>query len=60
MGKIVARMRGGLGNQLFILACAYYVKGICDTDTEIVLDTREYKNYKVRNFEISQFNKVLY
>lgn len=52
MDKIVARMRGGLGNQLFILACAYYVKGICDTDTEIVLDTREYKNYKVRNFEI--------
>ena len=46
MGKIVARMRGGLGNQLFILACAYYVKGICDTDTEIVLDTREYKIIK--------------
>lgn len=52
MNKIVARMRGGLGNQLFILACAYYVKGFCDTDTEIVLDTREYKNYKIRNFEI--------
>ena len=50
--KIIARMRGGLGHQLFILACAYYTKEFCAFDAEIVLDTREYKNYKVRKFEI--------
>lgn len=52
MRKIVIRMRGGLGNQLFILAFAYKIAEIIKEDYEIVLDTREYKTYKVRNFEI--------
>lgn len=54
MQKVVVRMRGGLGNQLFILSCAYYVKNYCIPDSEIVLDVREFDTYKVRNFEILQ------
>lgn len=51
MKKIIARVRGGLGNQLFILAAAYSAVLESD-DYEIVLDTREYESYKVRDFEL--------
>lgn len=50
MKKIVVRMLGGLGNQLFIIAAAYAVAS--DNNCEIVLDIREYHTYKTRQFEI--------
>ncbi len=45
-------MRGGLGNQLFILAFAYYIAKINNEEAVIVIDTREYDTYKIRNFEL--------
>ena len=52
MNKIIARMRGGLGNQLFILAFAYYIAELNNENAVIELDTREYKTYKIRDFEL--------
>ena len=52
--KIITRMRGGLGNQLFILAYAYALADQGDKDTEIVLDTREYETFKIRNYELTE------
>lgn len=52
MKKIIARMRGGLGNQLFIIAFAFYVRRLNYTDCPILVDVREYNRYKVRNFEL--------
>ena len=52
MDKIVARMRGGLGNQLFIIAFAYKLYLEENAQAEIVLDVREYEKYKIRNFEL--------
>lgn len=53
MQKIIVRMRGGLGNQLFILAFAYQVISYIKNDEyELILDNREYETYKTRNFEI--------
>ena len=46
--KIIVRMRGGLGNQLFILASAYSVARQFE-DYELVIDDREYKKYKIRS-----------
>ncbi len=55
MNKIIARMRGGLGNQLFILAFAYKIMSDMNfKDCELVLDTREYSHYKTRGFEVLQ------
>ena len=51
--KIIARMRGGLGNQLFILAYAYALAEQSGKDTEIVLDIREYETFKIRNYELT-------
>ncbi len=45
-------MRGGLGNQLFILAFAYYIAELNNENAVIELDTREYKTYKIRDFEL--------
>lgn len=54
--KFVVRMRGGLGNQLFILAFAYKLaEEYGEEDYEIVLDIREYETYKIRKFEILEF-----
>ena len=50
--KIVVRMRGGLGNQLFIIAFSYFVASKMNDEYEIVLDDREYDYYKIRRFEI--------
>ena len=55
--KIVVRMRGGLGNQLFILAYAYALANRIPKKTEIVLDPREYETFKLRNFEILELVK---
>ena len=53
MKKVIVRMRGGLGNQMFIIAFAYsIIQKLNFIDYEIVLDNREYKNYKIRKFEI--------
>lgn len=53
MKKIVVRMRGGLGNQLFILFFTYHIINKLNLDDyQIVLDTREYKKYKIRDFEL--------
>lgn len=55
MYKLVTRMRGGLGNQLFILSYALFLqkklkeKGF---ESEILLDLREYETYKTRSFEL--------
>lgn len=55
MAKIIARMRGGLGNQLFIIAFAYKLASeVSSKDCQIVLDIREYETYKVRHFELLQ------
>ena len=50
--RIVMRMRGGLGNQLFILGYGIYLSEICDCATELICDTREYEKYKRRNYEV--------
>lgn len=51
--KIVVRMRGGLGNQLFIFSYALYMREKYGTpETEIILDLREYESYKLRSFEL--------
>lgn len=48
-------MRGGLGNQLFILSFAYRLLAESkETQYEIVLDDREYKHYKIRSLEIDR------
>ena len=52
MQKIIVRMRGGLGNQLFILACAYYISKNSRRENKIIIDNREYNTYKIRNFEL--------
>lgn len=54
MHKLIVRMRGGLGNQLFILAFAYYISKKYGFDPEIILDTREYKTFKLRDFELAE------
>lgn len=44
---------GGLGNQLFIIAFAYKVVNELNiSNYEIIIDDREYKKYKIRNFEV--------
>lgn len=49
--KIVVRMLGGLGNQLFQYAYARYISSMYP-ESKIYLDLREYRTYKVREFEL--------
>ena len=49
--KIVVRMLGGLGNQLFQYAYARYIMSMYP-NSEIYLDLREYKVYKIRKFDL--------
>ncbi|MGV8905503.1 MAG: alpha-1,2-fucosyltransferase [Acetobacterium sp.] len=49
--RIVVRMLGGLGNQLFQYAYARYLMSIYP-GSEIYLDLREYKIYKLRKFDL--------
>lgn len=49
--KIVVRMLGGLGNQLFQYAYARYLMSLY-TETQIYLDLREYNKYKLRRFDL--------
>lgn len=55
MKKIILKLRGGLGNQLFMIA---YGIGLAKRNhAEIVLNIEDYKNYKVRNFELNEYLK---
>lgn len=53
MRKIITRMRGGLGNQLFIISYALYLKSVM-SEAEIYVDIREYETYKIRNYELDK------
>lgn len=53
MRKIITRVRGGLGNQLFIISYALYLKSVMN-ESEIYVDIREYKTYKIRNYELDK------
>ena len=55
MENIVIRMRGGLGNQLFQLAYGIYLKKYIYKEARIVLDIREYDQYKIRDFELYNY-----
>lgn len=51
--KIIVRLMGGLGNQLFQYSYARYLQEVYDAD--IYLDIDGYKKYKIRNFSINKF-----
>ncbi len=51
---IVVRMRGGLGNQLFQYGYARSLQERYRAKS-IILDTREYRRYKLRDFELGAF-----
>ncbi|QQZ61618.1 alpha-1,2-fucosyltransferase [Paenibacillus sonchi] len=51
--KIIIRVMGGLGNQLFQYAYARYLQELYNAD--IYLDLRGYQNYKVREFSLNKF-----
>lgn len=53
MKNIVVRMRGGLGNQLFIVAYALYLQTLFEK-SNLICDTREYLYYKVREYELDK------
>ena len=55
--NIVVRMRGGLGNQLFILAFAYWISDQNAGNVPITLDVREYRHFKLRQFELLELIK---
>jgi len=50
---IIARLKGGLGNQMFIYAFARYLS--CKHDTDLKLDISYYDNYH-RRYELHKFN----
>lgn len=52
--NIVIRMRGGLGNQLFQLAYALYLRKKYNVKN-VILDIEEFKTYHVREFELDNF-----
>ena len=52
--KLYVRMRGGLGNQMFQYAYALALREQYP-DARIILDTREYATYKLRNFGLTDF-----
>jgi hypothetical protein len=47
--RVIVRMRGGMGNQLFILSAAFFVAN-CFSTKNILIDLRGYKNYKTRSY----------
>lgn len=55
MKRIVARVRGGLGNQMFIVSQAFFYKIHSREDARVYLDIREYGTYKLRSFEMDRF-----
>lgn len=55
MKKIILKLRGGLGNQLFMIA---YGIGIAKKNhAELFINIDDYQKYKVRNFELNQYLK---
>ncbi|SHG03377.1 alpha-1,2-fucosyltransferase [Ornithinibacillus halophilus] len=55
MKNIIVRMRGGLGNQLFIYAYARAIQER-NKNAKILLDLRGYKKFKLRSFDLSFFS----
>ena len=55
MKKIILKVRGGLGNQLFMLS---YAIGLSKLYNAIIyLDKTDYERYTIRNFELDQYLK---
>ena len=54
---IIVRMRGGLGNQLFIYAFSLFLQFLTG-DAEMAFDVREYKKYRIRSFELTSILKT--
>ncbi|MDD3944756.1 MAG: alpha-1,2-fucosyltransferase [Bacteroidales bacterium] len=52
--KIVLRIMGGLGNQLFQYAAMRYINLHCP-GSKMMIDSGEYKNYKVRKYDLNSF-----
>lgn len=52
MKNIIVRIRGGLGNQLFIIGYAMYIQSLFE-NAKLICDCREYDYYKIRNYELS-------
>lgn len=55
MKKVVIKMRGGLGNQLFILSYLLCLINKYKPNISYKIDLSEYKNYKTRNFELYEY-----
>lgn len=55
MKKIIIKMRGGIGNQLFMLAYVLATKEY--NNVELYIDSTDYKRYKIRNFELDPYIK---
>lgn len=53
---IIVKLIGGLGNQMFQYAIGRHLAYI--NDTELKLDTSEFKTYKLRKYELGCFNIV--
>ncbi|MBQ8279932.1 MAG: alpha-1,2-fucosyltransferase [Roseburia sp.] len=56
MKKLVMRIRGGLGNQLFILGHGLALADNSKEEVQLVCDRREYEYYKIRDYELEALN----
>lgn len=54
MRNIIVRIRGGLGNQLFIYAYARFIQDKFN-NAQIYFDIDEYKKYKLRSYDLQNF-----
>lgn len=52
--RVFIKMRGGLGNQLFMLSYAIGVSK-SNGDAPITIDASDYRHYKLRNFELTAY-----
>ena len=50
---IHVKLIGGLGNQLFQIAFAYDLSK--KLEMEVSVDTSQYENYKIRDFDLDKF-----
>lgn len=55
--KFVLRIMGGLGNQLFQYATMRYLHSL-HPESEMLIDRRGFRNYKVRDFELDSFKLI--
>lgn len=56
--NIIVRMRGGLGNQLFIIGYALFLKNVYWPEARILYDIDGYKKYTTRNFELQHLKVI--